>query len=145
MRDLLLDTSALLKWFHRDGEDELEQAQWHLQAHREGVVHAHVLDLGLYELGNVMVRALNRTAQQSRAVLEATWALCGPALTLSEAALGTAADIATADSLTFYEAAFAAAAREHGCTLVSSDRRLLATGHAITLTQSMERLRDGRG
>ena len=144
MRELLLDTSVLLKWFHRDGEDEVEQAEWHLQAHREGVVHAHILDLGIYELGNVMVRALNRNAHQSRAVLEATLALCGPPLTLPDAAFGTVADIATADALTFYDAAFATAAREHGCTLVSSDRRLLATGHAITLTQSMEGLRGGR-
>lgn len=78
MRELLLDTPVLLKWFHRDGEAELGQAQWHLQAHREGLVHADVLDLGIYELGNVMVRALNRDAQQSRAVIAAILALCGP-------------------------------------------------------------------
>ena len=91
-----------------------------------------------------MLRALNRNAHQSRAVLEVTLALCGPPLTLPDAAFGTVADIATADALTFYDAAFAKAAREHGCTLVSSDRKLLATGHAITLTQSMEGLRGGR-
>jgi predicted nucleic acid-binding protein len=144
MRELLLDTSVLLKWFHRDGEDELEQAEWRLQAHREGLVHAHVLDLGIYELANVTVRALNRDAQQSRAVLEATLALCGPPLTLPDSAFGVAADIANADGLTFYDASFAAAAREHGCTLASADRELLAAGHAITLTQSVERLRDGQ-
>lgn len=143
MRELLLDTSVLLKWFHRDGEDEIEQAEWHLQAHREGVVHAHVLDLGMYELGNVMVRALNRNAQQARAVLEATLALCGPPLALSDSALFAAADIAADDGLTFYDAAFAVAAREHGCTLISADRKLLASGHAITLTESLERLRSG--
>ena len=143
MHELLLDSSVLLKWFHRDGEDEIEQAEWHLQAHREGFVHAHVLDLGMYELGSVLVTALNRTAEQTRAVLEAALALCGPPLTLPDAALGTAADIATADELTFYDAAFAAAAREHGCTLVSADRKLLRSGHAITLTQSMERVRAG--
>ena len=143
MRDLLLDTSALLKWFHRQGEDELEQAEWHLQAHREGVVRAHILDLEVYELGNVMVRALNRTAQQAGAVLEAALALCGPPLKLPDEAFGIAADIATADQLSFYDAAFASAARHFECSLVSADRRLLATGHAITLTQSMHRLRGG--
>ncbi len=142
MRDLLLDTSVLLKWFHREGEDDIEEAEWHLHAHREAVIQAHVLDLGLYELGNVMVRALNRTTMQTRAVLEATLALCGPPLTLSDSSFTTAAQIAVEDALTFYDAAFAAAAREHECTLISADRRLLATGHAITLTQSMQRLRD---
>jgi predicted nucleic acid-binding protein len=144
MRELLLDTSVLLKWFHRDGEDEIEQAEWHLQAHREGVVHAHVLDLGMYELGNVLVRALNRNAQQARVVLEATLGLCGSPLTLSDSALLEAAGIAVDDGLTFYDAAFAVAAREHGCTLISTDRRLIASGHAITLTESLQRLRGGR-
>lgn len=141
MRELLLDTSVLLKWFHREGEDEVEQAEWHLQAHRQGVVRAHMLDLGVYELGNVLVRALNRTAQQSAAVLDAALALCGPALTLNAADLGKAAEIACADALTFYDAAFAVAASAHECTLISADRKLLATDHAITLTQSMEQLR----
>ena len=143
MRELLLDTSVLLKWFHRQGEDETEQAEWHLQAHRQGLVHAHVLDLGLYELGNVLVRALNRTAAQSAAVLDAAMALCGPALTLTAADFRTAAELACDDGLTFYDAAFAVAAKSHDCTLISADRRLLATGHAITLTQSMAQLRGG--
>lgn len=144
MRELLLDTSVLLKWFHRSGEDEIEQAEWHLQAHREGLVHAHILDLGVYELGNVVVRALNRTAQQSAQVIEAALALCGPPLTLRPAAFREVASIACADGLTFYDAAFAVAAREHDCTLISADRKLIGTGHAITLTQSMQQLRAGR-
>ena len=143
MRELPLDTSVLLKWFHRDGEDEIEHAEWHLQAHRAGLLHAHVLDLGMYELGNVLVRALNLRAHQVRAVLETTRALCGPPLTLSDATFGQTADLATHDALTFYDAAFAIAAREYECTLVSADRRLLASGHAITLTQSMARFKSG--
>jgi len=141
MRELLFDTSVLLKWFHREGEDEIEQAEWHLQAHRQGAVHAHILDLGVYELGSIVVRALNRTATQSHAVLEAALALCGPPLTLSATDFGRVAKVACDDGLTFYDAAFAVAAKAHDCTLVSADRKLLTTGHAITLTQSMEQLR----
>jgi len=140
-RDLLLDTSVLLKWFHRDGEAEIEQAEWHLQAHRLGIVRGHLLDLGIYELGNVLVRPLKRTAIECAAVLDAAAALCGPVLTLGSDDLAKAAEIACADDLTFYDAAFAAAALAHGCTLISADSRLVATGHAITLTQSMEGFR----
>ncbi len=141
MRDLLLDTSVLLKWFHREGEDEVEQAEWHLQAHRSGLIHAYMLDLGVYELGNVLVRPLKRTARQCVAVLDAAAALCGPALTLNSAGREMAAELACADGLTFYDAAFAVAASAHECVLVSADRKLVATGHAITLTQSMKQLR----
>ena len=77
MRDLLLDTSMVLKWFPpRRGVRS--RAGGHLQAHRTGVVNAHPLDLGLYELGNVLVRALNRTAEQTSSVLEAARMLCSP-------------------------------------------------------------------
>ncbi len=140
-RDLLLDTSVLLKWFHHDGEDEVEQAEWHLHAHRQGVIRAHVLDLGLYELGNVLVRPLKRSAEQATAVLTATVTLCGPPLTLDITGLAAAADTACSEGLTFYDAAFVAAAEAHDCTLISADNQLVATGHAITLTQSMEQFR----
>lgn len=141
IRDLLLDTSVVLKWFHRDGEDEVEQAEWHLQAHREGFIRAQVLDLGIYELGSILVRVLNRTASETAAVLDAVRGLCGSPLRLDEGGLTVAAEIACADGLTFYDAAFASAATAHGFTLISADRKLLTTGHALTLTRSIERLR----
>lgn len=141
MRDLLLDTSMVLKWFRREGECEVEQAEWHLQAHRTGVVNAHLLDLGLYELGNVLVRALNRTAEQTSSVLEAARMLCGPPLTLDAAGFSRTAELACQHDLTFYDAAFAVAAKSHECTLISADGKLLDSGLAITLTQSMARLR----
>jgi predicted nucleic acid-binding protein len=134
---------VLLKWFHHAAEEEVEQAQWYLHAHREGLVRAHVLVLGMYELGNVLLRSLKRSAQQTRTVLQAVFVMCGQPLRLSEDAFGAAADVASDGGLTFYDAAFAAAAREHGCTPISADGRLLATGHAIGLTESIERLRGG--
>lgn len=138
---MLFDTSALIKWFHDDGESESEQAQWHLLAHREGLVDAHVLDLGIYELGNVLIRALGRDATHTATVIDATLALCGPALTLSHNGYALAATIADTAGLSFYDASFVAAAREHGMTLLSADRRLVATGNALTLTQSQALLR----
>ena len=142
MRELLLDTSVLLKWFHRDGEDEIEHAEY-LQAHRAGLLHAHVLDLGMYELGNVLVRALKLEGAPSPGCAGDDPSSVRSPLTLSDAAFGQTADLATRDALTFYDAAFAIAAREYECTLVSADRRLLASGHAITLTQSMARFKSG--
>lgn len=70
-------------------------------------------------------------------MINAALALCGPPLTLRPAAFGEVANVACVDGLTFYDAAFVVAAREHDCTLISADRRLVATGNAITLTQSM--------
>ncbi len=59
MTGLLVDTSVLIKWFHSDGESELAEARAIRDAHVRGVVDAYVLDLALYEVGNVLTRALD--------------------------------------------------------------------------------------
>lgn len=144
MRHVLLDTSVVLKWFHHEGEMEVVEAEWHLHSHRQGVIAAHLLDLGIYKLGNVLARPLNRTAQQCAAVLEAALALCGPALTLTAQDFKVAAEVASKHGLTFYDEAFVAAARAYDCVLISADRQLLNSGHATSLTDSIAQLRDGR-
>lgn len=55
---LLVDTSVVLKWFHAEGESDVPQARALLDAHRAGSEQLLVLDLGIYELGNVLLRAL---------------------------------------------------------------------------------------
>ena len=54
MGELLLDTSVLLKWFHRMGEEDIEQAEWHLQAHHmpSVVVWDHIWSLFIRAVTN---------------------------------------------------------------------------------------------
>ena len=63
MTRLLIDTSVLIKWFHSDGESELEQARALRSAHVTGELDAHMLDLAIYEVGNVLTRALRWPAE----------------------------------------------------------------------------------
>lgn len=62
MTRLLIDTSVLIKWFHGDGESELEQARALRTAHFTDELDAHMLDLAAYEVGDVLARALRWTA-----------------------------------------------------------------------------------
>lgn len=55
---LLIDPSVLIKWFHDAGESELAAARAIRDAHIRGDLDAHVLDLAMYEVGNVRARAL---------------------------------------------------------------------------------------
>ena len=48
----------MVKWFHSEGETEFAEARAIRAAHARGDLNAHILDLGVYELGNVFVRAL---------------------------------------------------------------------------------------
>ena len=58
MTRLLIDSSVLIKWLHSDGETEIQEARSIRAAHLAGDVEARIIDLALYEVGNVLLRAL---------------------------------------------------------------------------------------
>ncbi len=140
MTSLLVDTSVLVKWFHSTGEAEVGAARALRNAHVAGQVDAYILDLALYEVGNVLVRTLNWSAEEVADQLEDLLAIFGAPLLSSPEWLRDAADLAAAHRLSFYDAAWAAAARGLGVPLVSADRQLLAAGLAASATTTARRL-----
>lgn len=141
MTRLLVDTSVLIKWFHSTGEPELAEARALRAAHLSGDVEAHVLDLAVYEVGNVLVRALQWSAEDVADQLDDLLAICGTPLVLTAAWLRDAAALATEHRLSFYDAAWAAAARGLSIPLVSADRKLVTSGLAESPTMVARRLR----
>lgn len=140
MTRLLIDTSVLIKWFHSDGESELEQARALRSAHVTGELDAHMLDLAFYEVGNVLTRALRWTATDVADQLDDLSAILGPPLVMTPAWLRHAATLADIHTLSFYDASWAAAAVELGVQLISADRRLLAAGLAESPSETTTRL-----
>lgn len=140
MTRLLVDTSVLIKWFHRDGEGELMPARALRTAHVSGSLDAHMLDLAVYEVGNVLTRALRWTAADVADQLHDLHAILGPALIMAPAWWGRAAQFAEVHTLSFYDACWAAAAAELDVPLVSADRRLLVAGLAVSPTEITDRL-----
>lgn len=110
-------------------------------AHLSGDVEAHVLDLAVYEVGNVLVRALQWSAEDVADQLDDLLAICGTPLVLTAAWLRDAAALATEHRLSFYDAAWAAAARGLSIPLVSADRKLVTSGLAESPTMVARRLR----
>lgn len=141
MTRLLIDTSVLIKWFHSDGEGELAPSRALRAAHVSGLAQAHILDLAIYEVGNVLSRALRWAPDDVADQLDDLHAVVGPPLTMAPAWLRTAATLAHAHSLSFYDASWAAAAVELRIPLVSADRRLLDEGLAESPTDITSRLR----
>jgi len=140
---LLLDTSVLIKWFHSAGESELTEARVLRAAHLAGDLEAHILDLALYEVGNVLVRALNWPAVEVADQLDDLLLICGGPLVLTAEWLRVAAGLASELRLSFYDAAWAAAARGLACPLVSADHQLVAAGLAESPAAITRRLRLG--
>ena len=131
---LLVDTSVVLKWLHEEGEAEVEAARELLAAHRGGAARLLLLDLAVYELGNVLLRRLGLPAAVVTDQLNLVRRLCGPVVHPTPSWHAEAAQLGERHRLTFYDASWATAARALGSPLVSADRALLAADLAISPT-----------
>ena len=140
MTTLLVDTSVLVKWFHAEGEGEIDAARALRSSHVTGVVEARVLDLAVYELGNVLVRGLRWAADDVAEQLRDLLTLVSTPLVMSPDWIDQAARLAVEHGLTFADASWAAAAAELEVSLVSADRLLLRSGLAVSPTDAVERL-----
>lgn len=140
MTDLLIDTSVVIKWFHATGEGELAEARAIRDAHVRGELDAHMLDLGIVEVGNVLVRALKWGAADVASQLEDLLVIVGTPLAMAHSWLADAAGLAEQHGLSFYDASWAAASRGLGVPLVSADRALLAAGLAESPSTAAARL-----
>lgn len=126
--DIVSDANVALKWFHAEGEEEVEPARALLAGQRDRTVSLRVLDLTAYELGNALLRGrLGVDPGHVAEVLEALAEIC-PAITPTSDDLAEAATVAAEHDLTFYDAAYAAVARRRGAELATLDAQLLQAG-----------------
>jgi predicted nucleic acid-binding protein len=137
---LLADTSVLIKWFHSTGEAELAEARALRSAHVSRNIEAHMIDLALYEMGNVLLRALRWDPADVADQLDDLLATVGPPLVMSPDWLRRAATLAHEHNLSFYDASWAAAALELKVPLVSADQRLQRAGLAESPAQACARV-----
>ena len=107
----------LIKWVHAADEPELAEARALRDAHVRGDIDVCFLDLGLYEVGNVLLRALSWPAQEVSDTLRDLLQLVGPVLVLEPDWVEEAARLGGAHTLTFYDAAWAAVAAVLGIPL----------------------------
>jgi predicted nucleic acid-binding protein len=117
---LLLDASAILAAF--DSDDALHEPARAMLAD-PGVTLA-TLDLARYEVANVAIRAW-RSPDRVAALLDAIDRIAddGGVLASTAALLARAAQLAEEHAISVYDAAYVAAARQTGGTLVSCDFR----------------------
>jgi predicted nucleic acid-binding protein len=137
---VVVDTSVVVKWFHAENEAEVAESRAILAAHRDGVLTAHILDLGVYELGNVLLRALRWSAEAAADQIDDLIVICGQPLVPTPEWRRDATTLAHQHRLTFYDALFTAAARALGAQLVSMDHQLLAADLAETPAKFVSRV-----
>lgn len=140
---VLVDTSVVLKWFHANGEADVEEARSILDAHVHTDITTLVLDLTLYELGNILIRSLRWAPDDAADQLDDLVSICGPPLIPDGVWHRATAQLAARHELTFYDAAFAAAADAVGATLVSADHELIVANLARSASAVAAELESG--
>lgn len=141
MTTLLVDTSVLIKWFHTEGESELAEARSIRDATRRAEIDARVIDLAMYEMGNVLLRSLHWSGSDVADQLDDLVVICGAPLAMAAAWFREAATIGAAHGVTFYDACWASAAQALGVSLISADAQLLDAGLAESPRAAAHRLR----
>lgn len=124
MTTLLLDASVLLAAF--DPEDDHHESARVLLEDEDTTLAT--LDLARYEVANVAVRAW-RAPESVTPLLAAIEKLAddGGVVPSTDTLLTRAAEIAERHAISVYDAAYAAAADEGGCRLVSCDEHDLVS------------------
>lgn len=128
MTEVVCDASIVLKWFHAEGETDVDDARLLLAAHAAGTIDAVVLDLTFYEIGNVLTRGLRWPAREVADQLDDLELICGTGMPLTSDVRGRASELAGRHGLSFYDAAYAAAAQVHAAPLATADDALLTVG-----------------
>jgi predicted nucleic acid-binding protein len=126
--DIVCDASVVLKWFHAEGEEDVDASRALLDLHRRRAVALSVLDLTAYEVANALLRGHpDIEAPEVITVLEALAVVC-PRLAPTQGELVDAVVLADRHHLTMYDAAYAAVADARHAHLATLDRALLAAG-----------------
>ena len=121
---VVADASVVLKWFHAAGEEAVEPARAILEAFARRQIDLVILDLTIYQIGNVLLRGAGARPQATATVLDALTEIC-QSVTLSGPERATAARLASEHDLTFQDAAYAAVAQERRGRLVTLTQELL--------------------
>lgn len=137
--DVVSDANVAVKWFHAEGEEEVDEARALLDAHRTRTVGLAVLDLTLYEVGNALLRGrAGASPEQASIVLDALGEVCS-AVSPTAADFRRAAELAERHDLTFYDATYAAVAESQEADLATLDRALLRAGLGHRPAEIVER------
>jgi len=127
MRLALCDANVVVKWFHDEPGPETLAARRLAEASDDRLVELKVLDLTYYEAGNTFHK-LGASGQVVASVLEQLHEVCGPGLAMGRKIRAVTAEIAHSARLSFYDAAYVAAADHHQLTLLTVDKAVIRAG-----------------
>lgn len=117
----VLDTSVVLKWYNREGEENVEQAISLLNDLRNEAVAIIIPNLLIVELVNVFIRGKNLQADDVAKLTSSFFSLPLISKEPTEGVISRLAEISYEYNLTAYDSLYVATAQEENCQLISAD------------------------
>lgn len=138
MTNLVLDSSVVIKWFRKEGEENRDQALKIRNKFLAGELKIVVPDLVYYELANVLKTKSAASHSSIAKVIELVFLY--PLVVIHPTAqfLNEANKLAFRFGITIYDALYLAVAKHLDCPLITADQKLTAKAAASGKIKMLE-------
>lgn len=124
MKAAVLDTSVILKWYHREDEADVAAALLLRDAYLNGILAITVPDLLVYEFANALWSKANLAPALIDAAVQSLWGLGLDVVPLQPSLSQRMVALSRRRNITVYDAAFVALAQEAGAAFITADAAL---------------------
>lgn len=121
MQILVIDSSVIVKWLHREDEQFIDQADLILEEARQNYVELIAPELAKYEVGNALFVKKKLNPEQAEIVLAEFYNLPLSFISESEKQATETFKLAFDLKITYYDASFLSLAKQYGATLVTDN------------------------
>lgn len=121
MKKIVVDSSVIVKWLNKQGEEYLDKADKIIRDAHNGQIILITPELAKYEIGNALLFSKKVSVKDSEISFRSLYLLPIKFITLSEKLARETYKIAQEQGITFYDASFMALAKEQKADLVTDN------------------------
>lgn len=140
-RTLVIDSSVCIKWFSKDGEDDLDNALLILNLLKDGKIIVVSPELVLYELANVLYYKPGFDLEKTRIALEEFLNLGIELIKIYKDMVLLANEIMYELGVTFYDSSYLAVARFFELKFITADKKLFSVCQKIGYVEFLKNFR----
>lgn len=121
MRTLVIDSSVIVKWLHKEDEQLLGQADALIEEASKDQARLIAPELAKYEVGNALLVKKKLTLEQAKTSLASLYSLPIQFIHQSEDIANETYKIAHKTSITYYDASFLSLAKQYNAILITDN------------------------
>ncbi|NOZ63969.1 MAG: type II toxin-antitoxin system VapC family toxin [Caldiserica bacterium] len=124
MKNYILDTSVIFKWYRHQDEPYIEEALYLLEKFSTGEIRIHIPILVFYEIGNAFSLKKNIKVEEKEEYLKSLYALGLEVYSLTPELATNTLLLAERYKITFYDSCFISLAEILNFPFITADEKL---------------------